>query len=254
MAEKRKPLSKKIRFEVFKRDNFTCQYCGRSAPDVVLEVDHINPVKNGGTNDILNLITSCHDCNNGKRATPLSDHQAISKQVDEMKILNERREQLDMLLKWRKELSNLENDEISAAEEEFKSYTGYGLSEHGRVDIGKYIKRYGMNLILESIQISAQNYFKSEDKDSANNTFNMIPRIATMRLKDKEEPYLKDLYYCRGILRNRLDYIDESKAITYLREAVKLGVQTDELKELCKEVKDWADFKNALFEIYGVVV
>lgn len=28
---KRKSLSKKIRFEVFKRDSFTCQYCGRKA-------------------------------------------------------------------------------------------------------------------------------------------------------------------------------------------------------------------------------
>lgn len=45
---KREPLSKGIRFEVFKRDNFTCQYCGAKAPDVILEVDHINPVKLGG--------------------------------------------------------------------------------------------------------------------------------------------------------------------------------------------------------------
>ena len=59
MAEtKRRKLSKKIRFEVFKRDNFTCQYCGRKAPDVVLEVDHIIPVAKGGKNNIMNLITS----------------------------------------------------------------------------------------------------------------------------------------------------------------------------------------------------
>ena len=45
---KRKALSQKIRFEVFKRDSFTCQYCGRKAPDVVLQVDHIVPVAKGG--------------------------------------------------------------------------------------------------------------------------------------------------------------------------------------------------------------
>ena len=60
---KRKNISKKIRFEIFKRDKFTCQYCGQEAPDVVLNVDHINPVKNGGDNNITNLITSCFDCN-----------------------------------------------------------------------------------------------------------------------------------------------------------------------------------------------
>ena len=48
----RKPLSKKIRFEVFKRDKFTCQYCGRMSPDVILEVDHIEPVAEGGDNEI----------------------------------------------------------------------------------------------------------------------------------------------------------------------------------------------------------
>ena len=71
MAE-RKPISSKIRFEVFKRDSFTCQYCGRSAPNVVLEVDHITPVNGGGGNEMANLITACHDCNRGKGAIPLN--------------------------------------------------------------------------------------------------------------------------------------------------------------------------------------
>ncbi len=62
----RKPISKKTRFEVFKRDKFTCQYCGRMSPDVILEVDHIKPVADGGTNKLINLITSCRDCNRGK--------------------------------------------------------------------------------------------------------------------------------------------------------------------------------------------
>ena len=39
----RKVISKRVRFEVFKRDNFKCQYCGSEAPRVVLHVDHINP-------------------------------------------------------------------------------------------------------------------------------------------------------------------------------------------------------------------
>ena len=51
----RKDISKKTRFEIFKRDSFTCQYCGRKAPDVLLVIDHIEPVSKGGTND-LSLI------------------------------------------------------------------------------------------------------------------------------------------------------------------------------------------------------
>ncbi len=69
---KRKAVSKSLRFEVFKRDDFTCQYCGAHPPDVILHVDHINPVKLGGKNEEENLITSCSACNLGKSATPLT--------------------------------------------------------------------------------------------------------------------------------------------------------------------------------------
>lgn len=72
------------RFRVFKRDNFTCQYCGAKAPHVVLEVDHIHPVSKGGTNDIKNLITSCHTCNRGKKSMLLSD--PVSAPIDPKKL------------------------------------------------------------------------------------------------------------------------------------------------------------------------
>jgi hypothetical protein len=62
----REPIGQKLRFKVFKRDNFTCQYCGGHPPLVRLEVDHIDPVAKGGTNAIDNLVTSCEECNRGK--------------------------------------------------------------------------------------------------------------------------------------------------------------------------------------------
>src|SRR5450755_1660456 len=64
----RKAISTKKRFEIFKRDNFICQYCGRTPDDgVILHVDHIIPVAKGGENEDINLTTSCFDCNSGKR-------------------------------------------------------------------------------------------------------------------------------------------------------------------------------------------
>lgn len=69
---KRIGLSKKVRFDVFKRDGFVCQYCGAYPPSAVLECDHIHPVADGGSNSIDNLVTSCIECNRGKAATPLT--------------------------------------------------------------------------------------------------------------------------------------------------------------------------------------
>ena len=68
---RRKPLSKRVRFEVFKRDHFTCTYCGQKPPDVMLHVDHIVAVIEGGSDEADNLVTSCSSCNLGKGATSL---------------------------------------------------------------------------------------------------------------------------------------------------------------------------------------
>lgn len=69
----RKTLSKRIRFNVFKRDSFCCQYCGNHPPSVILEVDHIIPVSKGGNNSIDNLLTSCFECNRGKSNIELTE-------------------------------------------------------------------------------------------------------------------------------------------------------------------------------------
>ena len=71
----RKSTGKRLRFEVFKRDFFTCQYCGEQPPSVVLVVDHIVPVVNGGPSTIENLITACEPCNQGKGRHSLTTRQ-----------------------------------------------------------------------------------------------------------------------------------------------------------------------------------
>ena len=65
----------KLRFEIFKRDDFKCVYCGRGAKEVVLEIDHVNPCALGGNSNIENLVTACKDCNIGKRDFLLNENQ-----------------------------------------------------------------------------------------------------------------------------------------------------------------------------------
>lgn len=57
------------RYDIFKRDNFMCKICGRTAnDDAKLEVDHIIPVSKGGKSIDSNLQTLCRECNQGKKA------------------------------------------------------------------------------------------------------------------------------------------------------------------------------------------
>lgn len=62
-------VSKRLRYEVLRRDNHACRYCGAMAPDVRLTIDHVVPVALGGHDDADNLVTACIDCNSGKSAT-----------------------------------------------------------------------------------------------------------------------------------------------------------------------------------------
>jgi uncharacterized protein YozE (UPF0346 family) len=64
----RSGISLKLRFEIFKADNYKCQICGASAREdsVKLEIDHKIPKTKGGTDDRTNLWTLCFKCNRGK--------------------------------------------------------------------------------------------------------------------------------------------------------------------------------------------
>lgn len=61
-----------MRLLILKRDNFTCVYCDRKhgkyvPPEVKsagnMHIDHVIPVTKNGTNNELNLVTSCSVCN-----------------------------------------------------------------------------------------------------------------------------------------------------------------------------------------------
>jgi len=68
----RKTRYLRLRFQILQKYHFTCQYCGRKAPEVVLEIDHKYPKSKGGLNNIKNYTVACKDCNLGKNDSILS--------------------------------------------------------------------------------------------------------------------------------------------------------------------------------------
>lgn len=87
-------LSRRLRFEAFKRDGFTCQYCGRKPPAVVLQADHVVPRAEGGTDEIENILTACFDCNNGKAAVSLDDITDVVDVEERTRLIREREAQV----------------------------------------------------------------------------------------------------------------------------------------------------------------
>lgn len=62
-------ISKRLRFEILRRDNFQCRYCGAKPPEAELHVDHVVPKALGGDEQPSNLVTACEPCNSGKTST-----------------------------------------------------------------------------------------------------------------------------------------------------------------------------------------
>lgn len=67
----REAIGARLRFEILRRCNFACYYCGVPAAMGLkqLHIDHVIPVALGGTNDMWNLVAACWDCNAGKTNT-----------------------------------------------------------------------------------------------------------------------------------------------------------------------------------------
>ena len=229
MDTKRKNLSKKIRFEVFKRDRFTCQYCGKSSPDVTLQVDHIIPVSKGGKNDMMNLVTACSDCNLGKGARELSDDSVIKKQQRELQEIATKKEQLIMLAEWREELRNIKETEVDKIRDAIKQVTGKTLSVKGRECFKKYLNKYCFQEVLDAIDIAFDKYYDGTD-ESINYAINKISGICWNRQNNDISNY----YYC------------------YLKKACNdkfCEFEREQLKDLSKCIlndEDWQEVRKVL--------
>jgi hypothetical protein len=211
-------VSKKIRFEVFKRDKFACQYCGREAPEIVLQVDHVVPKAESGSDDLMNLVTSCVDCNQGKGPRLLDDDSVVTRQRAQVELLQERKEQIDMMIAWKRSLEDLDLHTVDQAAEFWCDLVGwYDVNKVGRQDLWKLIRRHGLDVVLDAMR-AAQSYVKL-DKDgnptvkSMDCAFSKVSGICRMAVADQEKPWLKDLLYIRSILttsrRRRSDRVSD---------------------------------------------
>lgn len=149
----RKPISKKVRFGVFKRDEFTCQYCGRTPPAVVLEVDHILAVSKGGDNAEHNLLTACFDCNNGKG--PGTIKAPMVDLTDRMRVLKEKTAQAlaynKMLLKER---MAAEDATQRIADIYAEGFDGWKLTTSARTSIVRFLGKLPEVRVAESMELA----------------------------------------------------------------------------------------------------
>jgi hypothetical protein len=205
-----------MRFEVFKRDSFKCQYCGASSPDVILHCDHIKPVKEGGKNTMLNLTTSCSNCNLGKGARTLDDTSVVVKQRSELEDLQAKREQIELMIKWQEglsDLSSLESESIFDYYEEL--VPGRTLTPSGKHDLKNLVRKHGYQEVRKCMEISAGQYLEFDNDTgkvcpvSSAKTVTMISAIAENRKRYRNPDDSGLEFYASKVLGN-LKYLSWS--------------------------------------------
>jgi len=149
-------ISKSLRFEIFKRDKFTCQYCGRQIPQVVLEIDHIIPISEGGTDDPNNLITACFDCNRGKGAIPISIQKIKEAHKEEIVRFREKQEQIEAYEQFLLQQKEAEAKVLRELDEYWSSLCDgrYVLSESGLASLSNFLKNLAPLEIKEAMSIA----------------------------------------------------------------------------------------------------
>ena len=158
------PVTKKIRFEVFKRDGFQCGYCGKAPPSVVLECDHVQPKSQGGLDDINNLITACFECNRGKKNVPLA--QIPPKLKDNLEVLHEKEAQVAEYNRYLKKIYARERRQIAKISAMFEKY--YPEKTFSERFIKNSLKKFIRHLPKAKIIDAAETSFGSfEDPDRA---------------------------------------------------------------------------------------
>lgn len=254
---KRKGLTTRTRFEVFKRDGFTCTYCGRKPPEVVLQVDHIEPHAQGGEDSFLNYTTACDACNGGKSDIPLSDDSAVAVRRRELDRLHAIREQQAMMLRWQQELANVQDEATTGLANLWKSLApGWEASPTGRQKIAKLATKFGVADVAEAMRIAALQYLVLDadaraTRESWIEAFDKIGGICVTKRRDAAEPHLREMHYIWGILRNRFPGEAEKwRVLALLRRGVALDWDLEWMKGTARDARSWyrwrRDFEDLL--------
>jgi 5-methylcytosine-specific restriction endonuclease McrA len=116
MIKRPRPTVRLSRREVFLRDNYTCQYCGKQSRDLTL--DHVLPRHRGGGLSWDNLVSACKLCNHRKAGrTPKEARMDLLREpsAPRVSVYYPFYHYLHDELEWRKFVPGWEEPALSAA-------------------------------------------------------------------------------------------------------------------------------------------
>lgn len=256
-----------LRHKIRERDNFTCQHCGKKAPNVEIQIDHKIPVTKGGTDDEINLQILCVDCNleKGDKILPrykylipmLSNQSGFTSELIEIENNNEnevktpvKNVEVQVIINYIYEKIN-HKIELNSAQIKHVIDLCYEFSEN---EI-----KYGIDTAAEEYLIIENGEYTIE---SINNFFSKIKGIIVFTNK----PVLRNIAYLKGVCKRRfkMDW-KELEGVTLLNNFANLlrknkieelliaQIIEDEITSKVKKMNFYNEFKmlinNKIFQL-----
>jgi len=126
----------------------------------------------------------------------------------------------------------------------------YILKDNGKRSLEHLRKKFSIEQVMEAMRISVKQYVEFDEgkptQDSVEKAWDKVGGICVLKKSDGTNPEMKEIYYIRGILRNRLSYVNENLALALLRKSVRLGAPIENLKEFALEVKNWTNWRESM--------
>jgi hypothetical protein len=158
------------------------------------------------------------------------------------------------MIEWKEEMRKADDAIAEYVRERIDKYMpGRTIAEAAMNEIRIAIKKYGVDIVIDSIEDSRTQYIKF-DRDgnpivsTLSEYIKKIPRIAKVKSEctPEQEELRKRTAYLRAIVRNRLPGREYNPQYSWsvIIAVLERGAEYDDVLEFCKTVDSWEDFYN----------
>lgn len=131
-------MSDELRIKVFERDEFTCQQCGMSAPEVVL---YAVPIDDSDADGADGMVTICSECAGVDEDSP-----------------SERELQLDMMRAWQADITMRMFDGARIVSDVVEMVSGHRLDSRYLMKMAKLVDQFGLAEVCDAARTSFSQY------------------------------------------------------------------------------------------------
>ena len=162
------------------------------------------------------------------------------------------REQLEVKMQSAEDAQALALQAVDRLCRYWEEYTrGWSVNDNGRRKLLEWLRTYSFEEIAHGMD-GATHYLMTDGEGgitaaSWEKAFAMIRGVCRTERASKDDPDLRDLYYIRGILRNKCaECFNNARTLDGLRIARRGGISLDQLKDIARRTLHWADFAQVV--------